>query len=459
MAERVLKCDDLTYLEDLPIFSEKVNSKLHNEKYIVYEEYQEREYNKSDDGIEIKISGSNQFGDKINDYTLKIDPSNNSVISYKFEGPAMFSYIRPITRSSRTIFNRESKSIGYNTKTNEIMSGTRVVRHIFFDKVSDELIRVTKEFFKSSEKGQEDIPLNAITNIHLNKKTENDKDSFKYGTEEFTMFDVAGNIEEYNIADAIYGETISGEFITLNIDYKYTSSDDYKEIIIPQMNIVSDNKIQIRYIKKNKPYDDIATEEFDISEGGLLIPTYIKNLGIEYYLTYIPENGSFDYRSVSVIDDETYEFCGNTFFPLSQDMLAYCKANENITLSLNSMFNNIYDIDNGLDCYYNSNKIKSAKFKLNGDDADTCFSYKYDDYGIINSVISTTKNGNEPIKELCKYQVSKLPNGHNIIESCFLIRPVFPYDKKSIFYIAAEISKNNDGKPYICSEYKVTAIV
>ena len=106
-------------------------------------------------------------------------------------------------------------------------------------------------------------------------------------------------------------------------------------------------------LRKSKPYDDIAIEEFDISEGGLLIPTYIKNLGIEYYLTYIPEDNSFDYKSVSVINDDIYEFYGNTLFPLSQDMIAYCKSENTITLTLNSFFDNVYDIDNGLDCYYN----------------------------------------------------------------------------------------------------------
>ena len=49
-------------------------------------------------------------------------------------------------------------------------------------------------------------------------------------------------------------------------------------------------------------------------------------------------------------------------------------------------------------------------------------------------------------------------NGNKIIESCIPAEPLFPIDKKSIFYRAVEIGTNN-GKEYIASDYRALVVM
>ena len=455
MAERVLKCDDLTYLEDLPIFSEKVNFKIHNEEYVTKESYQEYEYKDH----EIKINKSDCFGNNITDTIVKLDDMSCGVISYKTEGPAIFSYNKPITRSTRTILNREAKSIGYKISTNEIMNATRVVKHMFFDKITDEPIMLTKEFFKSDEKGKEDAPLNSITTIHFTDDPA--PDGLKAGIEEFTMFDKDGNIEEYTKSENLYGLTITGEWITLNVDYKYTSCDDYKENIIPQYSELEDGKIEVSYIKKSRPYDQIAVERFIVNNENLLVPIYLKS---EFGETFIDEidtvYGMFPYTTKYTIDDKSYSVTGMVNYPLSGDLFSYNKYKEVLSMSKLSYFDNIYESDNGLECFYNQNRITNAYFEKDNDDEvgdkfKARYSYHYDDYGVINIINMESIKG---IDQVCNYKESKLPNGNKIIESCIPAEPLFPMDKKSIFYRAVEIGKK-DGTEYIASDYRALVVM
>ena len=455
MANKILCCDDLTYLEDLPVFDSKVNFKIHDEHYTVkesYKEFKDAKQGDKDEGL-VKIIEKTSFDNKITEFNIKIDPSDNSIVSYKCDGPATFAYTKPITRSARTIFNRESKSIGYKASTGELMNCTRLVRHIFFDKVTDKISALTKEFFRGDEKDGENPPLNSITHSEIIKDKKNSNDDFEkrfndiglYNAETvYTMFDKDGNIEDYYKTLDIIGETIQGELIVLDTDFIYTANDDYKEIIIPQMDVdpgaelfdeySSSMLLVIRYIKKSKPFVTLCTEKFMLKDGSL-IPIFIESNGTEYLLDFNDIENKYSYTAKSVIDDEEFIIEGETLFPLSADMFSITKYKGIISTAMNSYFNNIFETDNGTESFYNKNKLKSAKIKLTNN--EVTFDYEYDQFDIIKSMKMTNKNKTE---ELCIYQVSKLPNGNEIIESAIYAEPSFPINKKSIFYTATEVS-------------------
>ena len=93
------------------------------------------------------------------------------------------------------------------------------------------------------------------------------------------------------------------------------------------------------------------------------------------------------------------------------------------------------------------------------------FIYEYDNYGIITKQLfivhhidNETQTSYEGERNMCKYNSKTLPNGNKFIESMILAEPVYPLNKKSIFYRAVEISKNEDGVEYISSDYRAVMI-
>lgn len=454
--DKKVYCDELDYLSDLPIFKDKVNFKIHDKEYVVKESYQEVGLEKKDDEIYLKINEVKCYDNKETKYIIKLDPTNNNIISYKGDGPALFTYVKPITRSTRTIINRESKSLGYKLSSGELMNATKVNRHMVFSKTNDELIRMSKEFFKGNEDDEDHPPLNTITNVEFIDNPD-DIEGFKYGIETIFMFDKAGNIEEHTVANTIYGQTISGELITLDTDYKYTSSDDYKRNIIPQLEVKDNNEYAIRYIQKENSFITLATETFKMNEDHLLIPLSVESKFVTAQF-FLLNDGSFDcttkvYGKDNNIDDFIYTIESNTKFPLSADYFAFSNYKGDISLAKNSFFNNIYETDNGIECFMNENRLISATIEENNKEIK--YNFTLDEYEIINSCSITIDN--KISNDVCIYKESILPNKNKIIESCIPAEFKFPVDKKSLFYRAVEIG-NDNGKDYVVSDYRALIV-
>ena len=454
MDQKILKCDDLTYLEDLPVFKEKVNFRIHDKDYVVRESYQEIELDKNEDGLFIKISEDKCYDDKITTYITKLDPNNNSVISYKADGPAIFAYTKPIARSTRTILNRESKSIGYKASTGEKKNTTRVNRHLVFNKTDDYLLEMSKEFYKGNEDDEDNIPLNNTSYVSFDTTDlEVEMSGLLKGTEVIYGYDKDGNIEEHTISYNTYGTTVSGELITLDVNYNYTSSDDYKRNIIPQYDL-TDGIYTVRYIQKEKPFITLSTEKFIMNEDKELVIQSIDSKFGHLEFTYIPEDNSFNYTATLEVDEnEKYVLKGNCKFPLSGDFFSVDNYKDNVTLAKVAFFNNIYETDNGLDCFLNENKLHEATIDKKGDHIK--YTFLLNDYDVIKSANIRHNHG---MDETCTYKESKLPNGNRIIESCIPAEFKFPIDKKSLFYRALEIGTDN-GNDYIASDYRALVVL
>jgi hypothetical protein len=452
---KTLKCNDLTYLEDAPIFKDKVAFKLKDEGYTVKESYSEYKYEK--DITHIKESKC--YGDNITDYDIKV--KDGVVIeSYKAEGPALFTYKKPATHSTKYIINREGKSIGYKISTGDIMNTTKTVDHIIFSKKSEEMMKITKEFFKGKASDGDNPRLNMLIDIRIT----NSDDMFIHGVETRTSFDADGNIEDLFIGNTIYTYADTGEFICVNFEPIYMSSDDDKRIVIPRLvaahfkgvvdtheeNAEDNTNFSIEFYRKEAPKEVLATEYFvwdDETEG-----FRIEKISVGNKETIFIKIGKSSYTYDSTLTDSdgnTYQVTGRTLFPLSSDFFMFDEYQENISFAMTSYFDNIYETEFFGDALLSKTTIDTVIIKKN-DEIYKQIIYDWNTYCASQKVVC--KFGKEVEEELCITDSMTLPNGNKLVESLVQADPLNP---KSIFYEAIEFDSNNFD---IISSYKALAV-
>ena len=434
---KTLKCNDLTYLEDAPIFRNKVAFKLKDDGYTVKESYCEYKYEK--DITHIKESKC--YGDNITDYDIKV--KDGVVIeSYKAEGPAIFTYRKPAVNSTKYIINREAKSIGYKISTGDIMNTTKSVDHIIFDKNGD-MKSVTKEFFKGKEKDGENPRLNMTINIRITDYGE----IFIRGVETRTSFDDDGNIEDLFIGDATYVYADTGEFICVDFKPNYMSSDDDKRIVIPRLINENIDEYRVEFYRKEAPKEILATEWFvnnDNSDG-----LTIKKMSVGNKIITFDKANLFTAK-LTDSDGNIYEVSGTTLFPLSSDFFTFDEYQKNISFAMTSYFDNIYEPSFFGDALLTVTTINEVHIIKDG---KTHKRIVYNWNGYYNSQKVVEKFGNEVDEELCETNESILPNGNKLIESLIQADPLNP---KSIFYEAVEFDKDGGLSPV--SAYRALAV-
>ena len=440
---KTLECDELDFLSDLPLFKSKVASKIYEDEYTVKESYQEISKEKEDDRIVLKIHEDKCYDDRITKFTIKLVPETNVILSYKADGPAVFNYAKPFTNSTRSIMNRESGGTGYKISTGEIMNCTKVWNNLIFSKTEDgKLLYMTREFFKGGEKDSNNPPLNTLTNIAFDY---DENDIIMNGTLQETMYDKDGNIEEYFKADTKYADVDSGEMICVDIDYNYISADSIKRNIIPTLADcdLEKGKVVVEFVRKEDTKKVLSTETFEINEDGNLVPVKLES----GFGTINIDRESGKYICISEVDGKKYSIVGSTNFPLSGDIFTFSEFKGSTSMSMNSYFDNIYEAQYGGEVFLTKNDIYSVDI-----DQTYFYHYYYDDYGIIKT--QAFKAQNTEWIEMGSYGESTLPNGNKIIESVVLAEPVYPINKKSIFYRAVEIDKDGE----IASDYRALII-
>lgn len=449
MSEKILKCDDLNYLEDLEVFSKYVLGKIRLDNYTVKESYSKISKEKEDGEKYIKINEDKCYDNKITSFIIKVNPNDNSIISYKADGPAIFNYVKPYTKSTPYISNREAMSIGYKVSTGDIMNTTKVFDHLIMDKVNNYPLYMTKEFFKGDEKDEDHPHLHTIINTRF--IFDNEEESlYSHAVEELTTIDNDGNILDFTKANVIYASTVQGENIKINHKYKYTSSENDKDNIYPKLDILDENSIKVTYIRMRDPYNILGEEHFSITDNKTLSPTYINN---QFAEIFIDDNTRCTAKTR--IDDTLYNVESDCNFPLSGDIFMFSEYKGNATFAMSSYFNNIYDTQVGGLVFLTNNSIYRISAIDNSLENKEKYSidYEYDNYEIINSQLYKFGDTEE---ELCKYNnTEKLPSGNTIIESCIFAEPTFPINKKSIFYRAVEIDRHTDE---IVSDYRALIV-
>lgn len=444
---KTLKCNDLTYLEDAPLFKDKVAFKINDEEYTVKESYSE--YKKEKDYLHILESKC--YDNNITDFDIKVI-NGNCIQSYKSEGPAIFSYRKPPANSTKFIINREAKSIGYKISTGDIMNTTKMVDHIIFSKKTEELMRITKEFYKGSKEDKDNPKLNMIIDIRITG-TEATGNTFLIGEETRTFFDKDGNIEELVIGDTKYAYTSTGEFICIDFKFTYTSSPDHKRLVIPKLvqeNIGEEVGYYVQFYQKENPDVILASEYFieDFNNDCLVLvssdingkKTEFKHteLGIEFVSKFTDSNGKI------------YTTSGITNYPLSSDFFVFDEYQKNITFTMTPYFNNIYETEFFGDALLTNTYLKSISVENEDGTKERLIHYNYD--GIYKSQKYVFKFGANTNKEICLRADTMLPNGNILRES---IINADPLSGKSIFYEAAEFDKTDESK---VSSYKALIV-
>ena len=226
----------------------------------------------------------------------------------------------------------------------------------------------------------------------------------------------------------------------------------------------TEDTIKINYIRKVDESDILATEEFYIESDGTLTPTFIKNRDGETNIERV--NDTYLYTKAIEHENVKYIIEGTCNYPLSGNIFSFSSYKGILGFTALPYFDALYHTEVNGEIFVVKNNINKAIIEKENDKDSYIYTYLYDDYGIINKQIFTRRHVDENTYQqafeqdinMCKYNSIILPNGNKFIESMILAEPVFPINKKSIFYRAVEISKNEDGTEYISSDYRAVMI-
>ena len=266
--------------------------------------------------------------------------------------------------------------------------------------------------------------------------------------EELNTIDENGNILDFTLAHVVYGPTIYGELIKINHKYKYTSSENDKKNIIPKLEIIEnedgkDTLYRVLYVRLEEAYNSLGEELFDITNNGHLVP-----IKLETPFGTIEIDDREEYKSTTIINNKEYSVEGTCNFPLSGDTFGFNEYKENISFAMNPYFRNIYDTQIAGLVFLTDNSIKLVQIGQ-----ECTIEYEHDEYGVIKEQKYHLANNPNP-ENYCNYNISELPNGNTIIESSILAEPVFPINKKSIFYRTIEVDKDKK----IVSDYRALIV-
>lgn len=445
---KILKCDDLLWLQDAPLFREEVAFKIKLGEYTVKESYQE--FKEVKDGFRT-VTDSKCYLNNITDYTYSVRDEDKVLNSYKGDGPAIFEYVKPYTNSTAHIVNREAKSIGYKTSTGDIQNCTKLMSHIIFEKsaVSSNYKRITNEFFKGNDKDGENPVLNRL--LELNFYGYEDEDNFMKALETRTLFDRDGNIEDYLISDNLYCQTEMGELICVNSKFKYSSTGDNDRNVIPRL-IRSDKDntlFTVEYYQKANRAVVLSSEIYKLNreEGTVRLVETTVGFGDHKRVTTflydkLDEDGNIAY--ISTIDTDGKSCCikGYTNSPVSADYFVYDKYKDDITVGMNSYFSNIFRAEYLGAAMLTYSYITEAVI-AEGSTIKSKYTYQRNNHGQYISQMYAC-DYKEGITELSKIKTSKLPNGHDLVESVILAEPMYPKHTKSIFYQANEVNDKDE---------------
>ena len=448
---KVLKCDDLLWLQDAPLFKEEVAFKIKQDEYTVKESYQE--YKETDKYGFRTVTDSKCYLNNITDYTYSIREEDNVLNSYKGDGPAIFTYMKPFTNSTSHIINREFKSIGYKTSTGDIQNCTKLMTHIVYQKTTGEFERIMNEFFKGNEKDGENPVLNKLVELKFYGYNDYD-DIFERAIETRTMFDRDGNIEDYLVSDNKYCRTEMGDLICVDTKVKYSSTGDNDRNIIPKLVMSEDDPstFTVQYYQKINKAIVLSKERFKINEEDATVRLIESITGFgdgkrttTFDYNKLDKDGNPEYRSVIRTDSEVCTIIGYTNSPVSADYFTYDKYKNNITVGMNSYFSNIFQVEYLGAAMLTNSYITEATIRDNNlmGNIKCKYTYERNDHGqyISQNYLSDYQKES---KELAKTKVSKLPNGHDLVESVILAEPMYPKRVKSIFYQANEVDDKNE---------------
>ena len=448
MAEKTLKCDDLTYLEDLELFKNEVAFKIRQPEYTVKESYMEYK-GLDENGLRV-ITDSKEYMDNITDYTYKFKVDDNFIQTFKGNGPAIFTYLKPAINSTKYIINRESKSIGYQISTGDIKNCTKLVTHVIFDKKTEEFSRITTEFFKGDDKCGENPYLNMLNEIRMTGT----EGIYLLGVETRTMFDKDGNIENYLVGNGKYAYTNTGDFICVNMEYTYSSTPDNRSNIIPRCKFEND-VLKVEFYQKAFPHHVLSEEVFKEdteNECLILLSTHRENAETRFY--YRDDNTISYIHEFTSSENNHYSVSGTTNCPLSADFFMFDEYQKNITFGKNPYFDNIYQSNYFNDAMLTHTTIENVTI---GDESGVeIASYQYKNAGLCYFSQKYIDNHSSESKELCKYKEGTLNNGNIVIESVIAAEPSYPRDPKSIFYRCVELDKVGKN---IVSDYKALVVL
>lgn len=443
---KTLKCDDLTYLEDAKLFKDKIAFKLRDEDYTVKESYMEYKYEKE----KIRISDSRCYGDNITDFEIVVDDTN-LIGQYKGEGPVIFNYRKPPIRSNKWIINREAKSIGYKKSTGDIMNCTKTVDHIIFDKRTEGISRITKEFYKGNEKDGENPRLNMFVEVRFTDEDTNNV-VFLHGVETRTSFDQDGNIEDMTTGLGTYAFMNTGELICVSMMYTFMSSEDDKRNVIPRLiEEMEDGEVPVYYVEfyqKEHPEIVLATEKFianDENKELYIIESKVGNT----VTTFNPVDGMSYTSEFTDSDGYKYQVRGKTGYPLSSDYFVFDEYKGIKSFSMISYFDNIYETEYNGDAFLNTTTLELVSITKDGK-IDKLINYS-SDCGHYFSQHLRINHGSNVDENLCYTNKLTLPNGNILKESVINADPLNP---KSVFYEAVEYDKDD----IMVSRYRALAV-
>ena len=437
---------DIENLKDSSIFKDNVLFKLTSGEYTTYEYYQDIFKDEDEESKFLNIKFDSCYDNIYSSYDIVYNPEDDVIINYRFNSKYMYSYAKPYMNSNKHIINRETKSIGY--KNDEICNSSRELYHLIFSKnKNSKLININKEFFKGDENDGENPKLNTTINIRFEYEDGEIDDEYSpifiNGIEEYTLLDKNGNIEDHTKSRNVYADTSCGEMICVHKDFDYMSSKSDKDIIIPYMGESTEDKIKVNYIRKSDENVVLSYEEFYIEDDGTLTPIHIhNNMGD---ITIKRDDKEYRYTTVLENNNTKYTIEGSCNYPLSCNIFAFSLYRNILGFTSLPYFDALYHTDINGEIFIVKNKLYKALIEKDGN--IYAYEYEYDENGVINKQLF---NG----KDVCKYNVSILENGNKFIESLILAEPVFPINKKSIFYRAIEV--NDEG--FILSDYRTVAI-
>lgn len=454
---KVLVADDLTFLEDLPVYSDRVAFLLHKEGNIVKESY--REFKKVDkdktcNSPHMVITDTKGYDDKITKYTIRA--MDDVVIDYSGKGPAIETKLNQITCSDKDFYNRRSSDIGYKASTGEVMTTTTLDYHMGYEEVSRYHVPsfININAFRSIDSDPNHPLLDtSIDTLFFYDENKLISSTILLAREIRQRYRPNGDLYDFKKSNVKYGYDITGELIKIDAKTKVQFEGDRNDIC-PRLKVDDEGLYHVRYVSMAKPYDIHVEEIYELAEDAFVLKKIINN-DINVTIDFKWEDYEEYYYSAkhTSSDGTTATVTGFINRPTSGDMFMYSTDKHGLAFSKLSYFSNTYIGDADGSCFLINGNIEDTEITTKDGNTVT-YIYDYDpDTDTYLSQYRKENNSKDGV-ELANVKRTVLPNGNTIIESAIYADPMIKKDKNTILYTATEVTEDK----VMVSQYKVLIV-
>ena len=467
---RALVANDIDFLKDLPIYKDKVNFLINDEKSLVKESYRTfKEVAKDEDktcpGEHTIINDRKSYDGNITEYTIRA--VDDVIIDYHGKGPTVETNVEQITCSEKDFYNRRMHDIGIQLSTGEVKGSTIVDYHTKYVSVKDYRLPgfINMNVFRSDYKDPEHPALDMVINteFYYDDNKENTA-TILIAREIRQRFHKNGELYDFKRSNMKYGYDVVGELIKIDTKAKELFEGDRGDIV-PRLKIDDEGNYIIRYVSMDKPYDVHMIETYVLVDDAFKL-THITNNDqyVEIDFEWLPEgpenmvcypDGCYRYTSTLKYQNKTCQITGYINRPNSGDLFMYTESKNGLSFSKLPYFQNIYAGEADGSYFLTNNIIAEAKI-IDDSGKTVTYTYQYDENRefLVNQFVVID---NDEKIETAIHSTTVLPDGTSVHE---IVINADPFDNnvhkksKNIFYVATELDANKD----IISQYRALII-